>query len=361
MVDLKAEYEMLKTQIQQEINDVLESSSFILGEKVKEIEAAIAAYSDTSYAIGVGNGTDALLLALEGLGIGKGDEVITTAFTFFATAEVIARIGAVPVFIDIDPKTCNINPNLLEKAITKTTKAIIVVHLFGQPTDMDPILKVAKKHDLKIIEDACQSIGATYKKKKVGSLGDVGCFSFFPSKNLGAFGDGGMVVTNNKNLYEKIKLLRNHGSLQKYIHQQIGLNSRLDEIQAAILKVKFEMLDDWTDKRREVAKRYSDHLKEFVDIPAPEENRVHVYHQYCIQTKKRDALSSFLNKKQIATAVYYPIPLHLQKAFKYLGYKEKQIPIAERVSKNILAIPIYPLMTKDIQDYIIFSIKEYLS
>ncbi|MFB4163994.1 DegT/DnrJ/EryC1/StrS family aminotransferase [Alteribacillus sp. JSM 102045] len=360
LVDLKSEYEKLRSNIQKEINKVIEDSSFILGSNGKEIESKISRYTNTKYGIGVGSGTDALLIALESLKIGKNDEVITTPFTFFATAEVITRVGATPVFVDIDPKTYNINPELIEKAITKKTKAIIVVHLFGQPADMDPIMKIAEKHNLKVIEDACQSIGAVYKGRKTGSIGDAGCYSFFPSKNLGAYGDGGIIVTDNEEICQNAKLLRNHGSTKKYEHKMIGINSRLDELQAAILKVKFNMLEEWNIKRREIAKKYTEELNGIVNTPFVEKESLHVFHQYCIQTKCRDQLSSFLKKKNIATAVYYPIPLHLQPVYKYLQYKQNQFPFAEKVSKNILALPIFPMMTEEQQKYIVSSIKEFL-
>lgn len=361
LIDLKAEYKVLKDEILKSIEEVLESGQFILGKKGRKLEEDLARYLDVAYGVGVANGTDALLLSLEALNIGAGDEVITTPFTFFATAEVIARVGATPVFIDIDPLTYNMNTALIESAITEKTKAIIVVHLFGQPADMDTIMEIAGKYNLRVIEDACQSLGATFQGEKVGSIGDLGCFSFFPSKNLGAYGDGGMVVTNDRHLYEKIKSLRNHGSSERYIHTQIGLNSRLDEIQAAILDVKFRRLDEWNSRRREVAEKYTKKLTGIVHVPAVLKNRVHVFHQYCIETPLRDQLMQFLKHNQIDSLVYYPIPLHLQQAFEQLGYEEGDFPVSEMVSKRIMAIPINSMITEKQQDQIISSIKEFFS
>lgn len=359
LVDLKTEYEKLKVEIIHSIKEVLESGSFILGSKGDKLEDEISRYIGVAHALGVANGTDALLLSLEALNIGKGDEVITTPFTFFATAEVIARVGATPVFIDIDPQTFNMNPALIEPAITERTKAIIIVHLFGQSAEMDTVMEIARKHNLHVIEDACQSIGASYKGKKVGSFGDLGCFSFFPSKNLGAYGDGGMIVTNDSDLCKKIKLLRNHGSSERYVHSHIGLNSRLDEMQAAILGVKFKRLDEWNNRRRELAEKYSARLKGTVQVPIVAEDREHVFHQYCIETTQRDQLAQFLHQKQIATGIYYPIPLHLQQAFFQLGYKIGDFPVSVSSSKRILALPINPMMTEKQQEQIIIAIEEF--
>ncbi|MFK2826131.1 DegT/DnrJ/EryC1/StrS family aminotransferase [Bacillus sp. B190/17] len=359
LVDLKAEYRILKDEINQSIDQVLESSHFILGKKGKKLENDISKYIGVAQGVGVANGTDALLLSLEALNIGAGDEVITTPFTFFATAEVIARVGATPVFVDIHPFTYNMNPHLIESAITERTKAIIVVHLFGQPADMDAIMDISRKYHLRVIEDACQSIGAAFQGKKVGSFGDVGCFSFFPSKNLGAYGDGGMIVTNDEELYSKITTLRNHGSCERYVHTHIGLNSRLDEIQAAILGVKFKRLDEWNHRRRELAEEYTSRLTGTVQVPIIEVDREHVFHQYCIETTQREQLAEFLRQKQIATGIYYPIPLHLQRAFSQLGYEKGDFPVAESVSKEILALPIHPMMTAKQQDQVIVSIQEF--
>jgi len=361
MIDLKEELNLFRDEIYEEIEEVIESASFILGNKGLELEKKIAQYVGTSYGIGVANGTDALFLSLKACNIGPGDEVITTPFTFFATGEVIANTGATPVFVDIDPETYNIDPEEIRKAITKKTKAIIVVHLFGLSANMEPIQQIAKEHQLYLIEDACQAIGTNQKGKGAGSIGDIGCFSFFPSKNLGAFGDAGMIVTSNDELYDRLIQLRNHGSKVRYHHSILGYNSRLDEIQAAILLVKFKYLDELIDKRIQIAKRYTDELKGIVKTPKILKNREHTFHQYCIETPKRDELMEFLGKKQIATAVYYPIPLHLQKALDYLGYREGSIPNAEAAAKNILALPIGPTLTAEQQSYIIQSIKEFFT
>lgn len=360
MVDLKAEMNILREPILKSINEVLESGHYILGEKGKELEKQIASYVNCSYALGVGNGTDALYLALKALNIGVGDEVITTPFTFFATAETVAQVGARPVFVDIEEDTYNMDPMKIREKITSKTKAIIVVHLFGRAAKMDKIQEIADEFELKIIEDACQAIGTEYNGKRVGALGDIGCLSFFPSKNLGACGDGGMIVTNDRKLYEKILSLRNHGSRQKYIHTSIGMNSRLDEIQAAVLLLKLKHLDLFLHKRKEVAKRYTNSLQPYLKTPPVIETREHTFHQYCLEFDERDALAEHLEKKGIATAIYYPIPLHLQEAFYALDYKEGDFPIAEKVATKILALPICPFLTIENQMEIIASIKSFL-
>jgi UDP-2-acetamido-2-deoxy-ribo-hexuluronate aminotransferase len=359
MVDLKKEYELYGESIKQSVIKVLESGSYILGERGKQIEDELAKYLGCQYAAGVANGTDALLLALEALGIRAGDEVITTPFTFYATGEMIARAGAKPVFVDIEPDTYNIDPGKIEAAITKKTKAIIVVHLFGKAAEMDAIMKIASAHNFKVIEDACQAIGTEYEGKKAGTIGDVGCFSFFPSKNLGAFGDAGMTITNDKDINDKINQLRNHGSTKRYIHSDIGVNSRLDEIQAAILIEKLKLLDMFLFKRMGIANTYSRELKELVKTPPSLSDKEHTYHQYCIETADRDKLSAYLNDRGIATGIYYPVPLHLQKAFGYLNYKEGDFPVAENAAKSILALPINPTLTVSDQEYIISAIKTF--
>lgn len=360
MVDLKAEMNILREPILKSINEVLESGHYILGEKGKELEKQIASYVNCSYALGVGNGTDALYLALKALNIGVGDEVITTPFTFFATAETVAQVGARPVFVDIEEETYNIDPTKIREKVTSKTKAIIVVHLFGRAAKMDEIQEIADEFELKIIEDACQAIGTEYNGKRVGALGDIGCLSFFPSKNLGAYGDGGMIVTNDRKLYQKILSLRNHGSRQKYIHTNIGINSRLDEIQAAVLLLKLKHLDLFLHKRKEVAKRYTNSLQPYLKTPPAIETREHTFHQYCLEFEERDALAEHLRKNGIATAIYYPIPLHLQEAFYDLDYKEGDFPIAEKVATKILALPICPFLTIENQMEIIASIKNFL-
>ena len=359
MIDLNAELNLYRNEIYEAIKEVIESSSFILGEKGRQLENNIADDFGATFGIGVANGTDALFLSLKALGIGLGDEVITTPFTFFATGEVIANAGATPIFVDIDEKTYNIDPHKIREAISSKTKAIIVVHLFGQSASMESIRDLAKEFNLIIIEDACQAIGTKYNGEFVGSIGEIGCFSFFPSKNLGAFGDAGMIVTSNKSIYESLLSLRNHGSMTKYKHSILGYNSRLDEIQATILLEKFKFLDIFIKKRIEIAKNYTKELKDFVKTPNMVENYEHTFHQYCIETPYRDELMDFLAKKQIASAIYYPIPLHLQKAFHYLGYTKGDFPIAEKAAHNILALPIGPTLTKEKQDYIITVIKEF--
>ena len=390
-LDLKAQYKSIKKEIDSAIKRVVDSGIFIGGPELENFEKEIAQFCGTKYAIGVNSGTDALLLALRALGIGPGSEVITTPFTFIATAEVITAVGAKPIFVDIDPKTFNIDPKKIEKKITKRTKAIIPVHLFGQMAEMGEIMKIAKKYKLYVIEDAAQAIGAkiqlktqnrkqtTKKWQKAGSIGDIGCFSFFPSKNLGAYGDGGMIVTNNKNLVDKIKLLRNHGSSpkQKYLNLILGTNSRLDAIQAAILRVKLKYLERWSKKRAEKAAYYSSKLtklikplkqlnkfntlNELISPPYISPGHTHIFHQYTIRVnaKLRNDLITHLRKHNIPTMIYYPLPLHLQPAFKFLGYKNGDFPETEKAAKEVLSLPIYPEIKKKKQNYIIQKIQEF--
>lgn len=371
-LDLKSQYKSIKKEINLAIKRVLENSVFIGGKEVEEFENEIAKFCKVRYAIGVNSGTDALYLSLKAIGIKEGDEVITTPFTFIATAEVIANCGAKPVFVDIEPNTYNIDSSKIEKRITKRTKAIIPVHLFGQMADISEIMKIAKKYKLKIVEDAAQAIGATIRLKKkdkkseikkAGSFGDTGCFSFFPSKNLGAYGDGGMIVTDNPEIAEKLRLLKNHGSSskEKYLNLTLGTNSRLDAIQAAILRVKLKYLNNWNKERANKAQYYNKNLKNIGDIIVPETNpdKTHIFHQYTIRTKLRDKLKNYLTKNGIPTMIYYPIPLHLQPAFKYLGHKKGDFPEAEKASKEVLSLPIYPELSKKEQDYIIKKIKDF--
>lgn len=355
LINLKRQYKNLKDEISQAIEKVLENGQYILGPEVKAFEKEIAEYLGVKYAIGVANGTDALVLSLKALGIGPGDEVITTPFTFFATAEAVSQVGATPVFVDIDPDTYNINPDLIEEKITEKTKAILPVHIFGQPCDMDKIMQIAKKHNLYVIEDACQAIGSEYKGQKVGTFGDVACFSFFPTKNLGGYGDGGMVVTNNKDLAEEVDILRKHGSKKKYYNEEIGYNSRLDELQAAILRVKLKYLDVWNSQRISAANKYNELLKDLSDViktPYKLPEVKHIYHLYCIQSEKREFLMEKLKEYGIATGIYYPVPLHLQKAYANLGYKEGDFPVAEEVCRKIFAIPMYPEITDKEINYV---------
>ncbi|HJV46671.1 MAG TPA: DegT/DnrJ/EryC1/StrS family aminotransferase [Bacillota bacterium] len=354
LLDLRAQYQSIKEEIDQAVLTVLESGNYIMGPFVKKLEESIAQYCGVKHAIGVANGTDALLLTLDALGVGPGDEVITTPFTFFASAEVVSQVGATPVFVDIDPKTYNLDVNQLEAAISEKTKTIIPVHIFGQPVDMDPILAIAKKHNIYVIEDACQAIGATYKGKKIGSMGIAGCFSFFPTKNLGGYGDGGIIVTNDDELAEKLRILRVHGSFPKYYHSMIGYNSRLDSIQAAMLQVKLQYIDQWNEKRREKAAIYDRGLAELpITLPYVEEDRQSVFHLYIIQTEYRDELLKFLGDKGISSGVYYPVPLHRQDVYKDLGYGEGSMPESEKASFGTMALPLYPELSAEDQEYVI--------
>ncbi len=361
LVDLKAQYQSIKKEIDKAILDSIRDSNFILGAGVKEFEEKFAKYCDSRFAIGVGNGTDALYLALRACGIREGDEVITTANTFIATAEAITLNGAKPVFVDIDPDTFNLDAKKIEKAITKKTRAIIVVHLYGQPADMDEIKKIADQHKLIIIEDCAQAHGAKYKGKKVGNFSKAACFSFFPAKNLGCFGDGGMVVTNDEEISKKISMLRNHGRVEKYAHEMEGVNSRLDEIQAKVLLVKLKYLDRWNEARKEHADYYNINLKniEGLKIPYLSKWAISVYYVYTIKIKEREQLAKYLKERGISSGVYYPLPLHLQPAYKHLGYEKGDFPETEKVAEEILSLPMYPELDKRKMDFIIEKIKEF--
>jgi len=352
LLDLRAQYATIKGEVLSAVSEVLESQRCIGGPKVAELEEKIAAISDCKFAVGASSGTDAILNSLMSLDIGAGDEVITTPFTFFSTVGCIARVGAKPVFVDIDPRSFNINPELIEPAVTEKTKAIMPVHLFGQVADMDPIMAIANKNNLAVIEDAAQSITSTYKGRKAGSIGTVGCFSFFPSKNLGGIGDGGMIVTNDEQLYNRIFIMRNHGSKPKYYHSCIGGNFRLDPIQAAALLVKLPHLDEWSEARRRNAAYYD---KKFagtvVQTPYVSPDCVTIYNQYCIRVPRRDEVIAHLREKNIGCEVYYPVPMHLQECFRYLGYKEGNLPESEKAAKEVMAIPIYPELTDEMKDY----------
>ena len=362
-LDLTKQYKSIKKEVDNAIKKVLNSGVFIGGEELEKLEKEIAEFCKTKYAIGVNSGTDALFLSLKSLEIGPEDEVIVPAFTFISTAEVIVSLGAKPVFVDIDYQSFNIDVEKIEARITKKTKAIIVVHLFGKMAEMDKIMKIARKHKLFIIEDAAQSIGAEHQKTKAGSIGDLGCFSFFPSKNLGAYGDAGMIITNSKKLADKVKLLRTHGSLskKKYNSLIIGINSRLDSIQAAILRIKLKYLKKWNKERLEIAKYYNQKLKSVgeIIITIVENNESNGINQYTIRTKKRKQLKKYLESKGIETKIYYPLSLHLQPAFKYLNLKKSYFPESEKASKEVLSLPIYPELVKENQDYIIKQIKNF--
>ena len=362
LLDLKAQYHTIRKKVLKEINEVLDSQRCIGGPKVDGLECAIAGLCECKYAVGVSSGTDAILNSLMSLGIGPGDEVITTPFTFFATAGCIARVGSKPVFVDIDPLTFNINPHLIESAITDRTKAILPVHLFGQMADMDPIMQIAGQASLAVIEDAAQAISSTYKNKKAGSIGTCGCFSFFPSKNLGGIGDGGMIVTNDEELYRQLFIMRNHGSEPKYYHKYIGGNFRLDPIQAAALLVKLPYLDKWSEGRRRNAAFYTKRFKDTaVQTPTIAEGCVSIFNQYVIRVDRRDQLLQHLKDQQIGCEIYYPVPLHLQECFAYLGKGQGDFPQAEKAAKEVLALPIYPELTDAMKDFVVDTILNFLS
>ena len=362
LLDLKAQYAAIREEVLAAVSEVLESQQCIGGPKVAELEDKIAAISDCKYAVGTSSGTDAILNSLMSLGIGAGDEVITTPFTFFATVGCIARIGVKPVFVDIDPKTYNINPDLVEQVITNRSRAIMPVHLFGQMADMDPITQLADKYNLAVIEDAAQSITSTYKGRKAGSIGTVGCFSFFPSKNLGAAGDGGMVVTNDTDLYNTLKLMRNHGANPKYYHKIIGGNFRLDPIQAAVLLVKLPHLTAWSEARRRNAAFYDEKFAgTIVQTPYINPDCVSIFNQYVIRVPKRDELIAYLKEKGVMCEIYYPHPMHLQECFSYLGYKQGEFPESEKAAREVLALPIYPELTNQMQNYVVETIMSFLA
>lgn len=362
MVDLKRQYQKIKTEIDQAIQEVLDSTQFILGKKVSDFEKNAAEYLGVKYTVGVANGTDALQISMMALGIGKDDEVITTPFTFVATTETIVMLGAKPVYVDIDPVSYNINVNKIREKITPRTKAILPVHLYGNPANMDEILSIAKEYNLYVIEDSAQGFGAEYKGKKVCSFGDVACISFFPSKNLGCYGDGGMVVTNNDELHERIRMIASHGSKVRYVHEILGMNSRLDALQAAILNVKLKYIDQWNNERIKNAQLYSEKLKNVSQVKTPtyESHSKHIFHQFTLRVENRDGLQKFLSEKGIPTAIHYPIPLHLQPAFR--GFAEEgSLPEAEKAAKEVLSLPMHPDLTEDEINYISNSIKEFYS
>ncbi len=387
LLDLKAQYASIKHEVEPAVQEVLDSQYFILGPKVVELEKQVAEYSQAKHAIGVSSGTDALLISLMADGIGEGDEVITTPFSFFATAGCITRTGAKPVFVDIDPVTFNMDPGKVESAINERTKAIIPIHLYGQMADMDPIMDIAKRHQLTVIEDGAQAIGAEYKGKRAGSVGDYGCFSFFPSKNLGGAGDGGMVVTNDDALAEKLRIFRVHGGKPKYYHRVIGGNFRLDAIQAAVLLVKLQHLDSWTEGRQKNADTYrklfteagvvaekGDCLKngcadwpncsivgsDKVILPDDLDNRRHIYNQFVIRLDKRDELREVLKEKGVGHEVYYPVPFHMQDCFADLNYKQGDFPASECAAATTLALPIYPELTLEQMQEVVDAIVEFV-
>lgn len=361
LLDLNAQYKPLIPKIKEQIDEVIASNQYILGPKVKEFEESIQKYLEVEYAVGCASGTDALILALKALGIGEGDEVITTPFTFFASASSIYRVGAKPVFADIKEDTFNIDPEKIEKSITDKTKAIIPVHLFGQPSEMDKIKAIADKHNLFIIEDNAQGIGSKFDDKFGGTIGDIGTLSFFPSKNLGAMGDGGMCVTNNPDLADKIRQLRVHGESPKYFHKWVGLNSRLDSLHAAVLNVKLKSLPKWSQMRRVNAKYYYENLADVKEIRLPKihSKALTIYNQFTLIADKRDELLDFLRKNDIGCAVYYPLSLHLQECFSYLGYQKGDFPVSEKLSDKVISIPIYSEISEEQQAFVVKKIKEF--
>ncbi|MCC7117877.1 MAG: DegT/DnrJ/EryC1/StrS family aminotransferase [Anaerolineales bacterium] len=362
LVDLKAQYHSIKAEIDAAVLATLESGHFILGPAVTKFEDSVAAYLGVKHAIGLASGTDALVIALRALNVGAGDEVIIPAYTFFATAGTVMSVGAKPVFVDIDPESYQIDASKIEVAITSKTRAIIPVHLYGHPADMNPILEIARKHNLKVIEDNAQAFGAEYQGKKTGSFGEVACLSFFPTKNLGAFGDAGMVVTEDDALAERMRMLRTHGWKKKYYSEEVGYNSRLDAMQAAILQAKLPHVDTWNEKRREISQRYNEKLKALnVVTPIEKDWAKHVYHLYILRSSRRDELQAFLKQKGIASEVYYPLPPHLSEPCRKLGYKEGDFPHAELAARETFALPLYPELTSAQQDKICAVLKEFLA
>jgi len=366
-LDLRAQFATIHDEVMQAVAKVFESQHFILGPEVKLLEDEVAAKLGAKYAVGCGSGTDALILSLLAADIGHGDEVITTPFSFIATAGAIAYVGAKPIFVDIDPVTYNLNFALLEAAITPDTRAIMPVHLFGLPAEMDPILAVARAHDLVVIEDAAQAIGSRYGGRYTGTFGEYGCFSFFPSKNLGGAGDGGMITTNEAAIAERLQMLRVHGSKQKYFHDMIGTNSRLHALQAAVLRVKLRHLDDWQQGRQNRAERYrrlfdSAGLSSFITAPPPPLAKFeHVYNQFTIRSPRRDELKAFLQAAGVPSEIYYPLCIHLQKAFAYLGHRAGEFPESEKASREVLSLPVYPELPDAQQDRVVQAIADFHS
>ncbi len=361
-IDLRPEYHSIQAEIDAAIRKVFDRGQFILGENVQLFEQEFAAFCGASFAVGVASGTEALQLSLIACDVRTGDEVITVANTAAPTALAIAAIGARPVFVDIDPETCTINPALIEKAITDRTKAIIPVHLYGCVANLEPILRIAKQANIHVIEDACQAHGAEFNGRKVGTVADLGCFSFYPTKNLGAYGDGGIIVTNDQRLYEKIEMLRNLGQSEKYHHQVLGINSRLDEIQAAILRVKLGHLNEWNKKRTDLAFLYSKLLQDVaLKLPPNPSYCSRVYHLYVIHVKDRDHLQKYLRNAEIDTQIHYPIPLHLQEAFQYLGMAEGSLPFTEKSAQQVLSLPLYPHFSSESLEHVASRIAHFMT
>ena len=360
LLDLQAQYETIRDEVRRAVDRVFDSQHFVLGAEVQVLEEEIARYSQTRFAIGCASGSDALLLALMSCGVGAGDEVITTPFSFFATGGAIARLGARPVFVDIDYRTFNLDPALVEAAMSEHTKAIVPVHLYGQCAEMDSLIELTQPRGIPIIEDAAQAIGAEDRRRRAGSMGTIGCFSFYPSKNLGGAGDGGMLVTDDLEHARRLHMLRVHGEETKYHHKVVGINSRLDALQAAVLRAKLPHLDEWTTGRQRKAQQYElmlvdAGLAEQIEVPYVRRNARHIFHQFVIRVRdgRRDALREHLSERGVGTDIYYPVPLHLQECFAYLDYKEGDLPVAEQAANETLALPVYPELTDEQQDYVV--------
>ncbi len=364
LLDLKAQYRQIRDDIRAAVDRVIESQQFILGPEVAALEEEIAAYCGCKYAIGVSSGTDALIASLMAIGVGPGDEVVTTPFSFFATVGSIMRVGATPVFVDIDPRDFNIDATMVEAALTDRTKAMIPVHLFGQTADMSSLLTIANNNALALVEDAAQAIGAEDHGKRAGNFGSAGCFSFFPSKNLGGFGDGGMITTNDEDLAQRLQIIRNQGAYPKYYHKVLGGNFRLDALQAAVLRVKLKYLESWTEKRRANALYYTSRLSElgltedYVKPPATIRER-HVFNQYVIRARERDRLRNFLADRGVHTEIYYPLPLHLQECVPKGSYKKGDLPVSEQVAMEVLALPVYPELSTEDKEYVVQMIHDF--
>ena len=360
-LDLKVQYKQIEQEVLPMVSEAMANGAFIGGPQVTGFEAEFAEFCESKFCVGVGSGTDALRFALMAVGVGPGDEVITVPNTFIATTEAISQVGATPVFVDIYPKTCNIDVFRIKESITEKTKAIVPVHLYGQPADMDPMIEIARKHNIAIIEDACQAHGALYKNRKAGSMGTAGCFSFYPGKNLGAFGEAGAVVTRDEKIAQKIRIIRDHGQQKKYLHEMEGYNGRLDAIQAGVLRIKLKRLSDWNQARRENAAYYNELLSNIsgITIPVEADFAGSVYHLYVILVDQRDDLQKFLSDRGIATGLHYPLPLHLQKAYTHLGYKQGAFPATEMVAEHLLSLPMYPELTQEQIKYVAQSIKEF--
>jgi dTDP-4-amino-4,6-dideoxygalactose transaminase len=366
LLDLQAQYETIRDEVRAAVDRVFDSQQFVLGAEVQALEEEIARYSQTKFAVGCASGSDAVLLALMSCGVGAGDEVITSPFSFFATASTITRLGARPVFVDIDERTFNLNPSLVDAAFTGRTKAIVPVHLYGQCAEMDPLIELSQQRNIPVIEDAAQAIGAEDRSRRAGSMGTIGCFSFYPSKNLGGAGDGGMLVTNDPDHGRRLHMLRVHGEETKYHHKLVGINSRLDALQAAVLRVKLPHLDEWTTGRQRKAQQYElmfgdAGLGDQVELPFVRTTARHIFHQFVVRVRggKRDALREHLRECGVGADVYYPVPLHLQECFAYLGYKEGDFPIAELAAKETLALPVYPELTDEQQDYVVNTMAKF--